>query len=70
MYQRAIILLALSNLHSQIKRALLAGLSDAAYNAIQSFHSDSAVSFALFLHHLPNMYSQQPPEVLLKAVQV
>lgn len=27
----------------QIRRALLAGLSDAAYNAVQSFHSDSAV---------------------------
>lgn len=27
----------------QIRRRLLAELSDAAYNAVQSFHSDSAV---------------------------
>ena len=45
-------------------------LSDAAYNSIQSFHSDSAVSFALFLHHLPDMQKQHPPDVLLKAMQV
>lgn len=45
-------------------------LSDEAYNSIQSFHSDSAVSFALFLHHLPDMHKQHPPDVLLKAMQV
>ena len=27
----------------QIRRKLLAQLSDAAYNAVQSFHSDSAI---------------------------
>ena len=54
----------------QIKRSLLEVLSDEAYNSIQSFHSDSAVSFALFLHHLPNLTTQHPPEVLLKAMQV
>ncbi|KAL6762357.1 nucleophile aminohydrolase, partial [Haematococcus lacustris] len=53
----------------QIKRALLSLLSDEAYNCIQSFHSDSAVSFALFLHHLPDMARQQPPEVLLQAME-
>lgn len=30
----------------KIRRALLAELSDAAYNAVQSFHSDSAVRWA------------------------
>ncbi|GAX84568.1 hypothetical protein CEUSTIGMA_g11989.t1 [Chlamydomonas eustigma] len=54
---------------SRIKRGILEILSDTAYNSIQSFHSDSAVSFALFLHHLPDMQKQQPPEVLLKAMQ-
>ena len=53
-----------------IRRALLATLSDAAYNSIQSFHSDSAVSFAMFLSHLPDMVNQHPPDVLLKAMQV
>lgn len=54
---------------SQIRRHLLGQLSDAAYNAVQSFHSDSAVSFALFLHHLPDMFAQQTPDVLLQAMQ-
>lgn len=54
---------------SQIKRPLLAMLSDVAYNSIQSFHSDSAVSFALFLHQLPNPFTPQAPEVLLRAMQ-
>ena len=53
----------------EIRRKLLGVLSDAAYNTVQSFHSDSAVSFALFLHHLPNMTERQPAEVLLKAMQ-
>lgn len=53
-----------------IKRTLLATLSDAAYNAIQSFHSDSAVSFAVFLHHLPDMAAPQTPDVLLQAMEV
>lgn len=30
----------------QIRRRLLAELTDAAYNAVQSFHSDSAVRWA------------------------
>jgi hypothetical protein len=51
-------------------RYLLAELSDAAYNTVQSFHSDSAVSFSIFLNHLPDMVSQQPPDVLLRAMQV
>ena len=36
----------------KIKRHLLEMLDDLAYNSLQSFHSDSAVSFAVFLHHL------------------
>lgn len=54
----------------RIKRRLLGLLSDAAYNSIQSFHSDSAVCFAVFLHHLPDLAHQQPPNVLLNAMQV
>jgi hypothetical protein len=45
-------------------------MSDAAYNTVQSFHSDSAVSFSIFLNHLPDMCSQQPPDVLMRAMQV
>lgn len=45
-------------------------LSDDAYNSICSFHSDSAISFAVFLHHLPNMHAQHSPDVLIKAMQV
>lgn len=52
-----------------IRRSLLARLSDAAYNTIQSFQSDSAVSFAVFLHHLPDLTAQLPPDVLLRAMQ-
>lgn len=55
---------------SKIKRRLLDQLSDAAYNSIQSFHSDSAVSFAVFLNHLPDLTQQQQPNVLLNAMQV
>lgn len=55
---------------SRIKRRLLDQLSDAAYNSIQSFHSDSAVSFAVFLNHLPDLVQQQQPNVLLNAMQV
>jgi len=60
-------------LWSQIKRELLSILSDEAYNSVQSFHSDSAVSFAVFLHHLghiSDLRTQQPPEVLLQAMEV
>lgn len=57
--------------HNQnARRHLLAELSDAAYNTVQSFHSDSAVSFSMFLNNLPDMCSQQPADVLLKAMQV
>jgi len=55
---------------SKIKRKLLEQLSDAAYNSIQSFHSDSAVSFAVFLNQLPDLVHQQPPSVLVNAMQV
>jgi predicted glutamine amidotransferase len=55
---------------SKIKRRLLEQLSDAAYNSIQSFHSDSAVSFAVFLNHLPDLVQPQSPDVLVNAMQV
>ena len=54
---------------SKIRRKLLEGLSEAAYDSVQSFHSDSAVSFALFLSFLPDMEAQQPPDVILMALQ-
>lgn len=37
---------------------------------MQSFHSDSAVAFALFLNHLPDLNSQLQPSQLLKAMEV
>lgn len=52
-----------------IRRRLIAVMKDEAYNAVQSFHSDSAVSFGLFLHHLPDMNKRHSPEVMLRAVQ-
>lgn len=54
----------------KIRRALLSVLSDAAYDTVQSFHSDSAVCFSVFLHHLPDLTSQHPPHVLLRAIEV
>lgn len=54
---------------SAIRRKLLDGLSDSAYDAVPSFHSDSAVSFALFLSFLPDMDRPQPPDVILQALQ-
>ncbi|CAD7699259.1 unnamed protein product, partial [Ostreobium quekettii] len=54
---------------SKIKRRIVALLSDEAYNTVASFHSDSAASFALFLHHLPSMTAPQSPDVLLQAMQ-
>ncbi|GMH45158.1 hypothetical protein BSKO_13115 [Bryopsis sp. KO-2023] len=54
---------------SKIRRKLLAELSDEAYDSVQSFHSDSAVSFAIFLNNLPDMHSQRSPEVLLQALE-
>ena len=53
-----------------IRRAMLAALSDGAYNTVQSFHSDSAVAFALFLNHLPDLNAQLQPSQLLKAMEV
>lgn len=53
-----------------IRRRLLSTLSDAAYNSVQSFHSDSAVAFALFLNQLPSMEERQPPSVLMQAMEV
>ena len=52
-----------------IRRQLINIMKDEAYNAVQSFHSDSAVSFGLFLHHLPDTRGRQTPEVMLRAVQ-
>jgi predicted glutamine amidotransferase/WD40 repeat protein len=52
-----------------VRRRLLAELSDAAYDAVGSFHSDSAVAFGVFLHHLPSLTERQPPEALLRALQ-
>lgn len=48
---------------------LLSSLSDAAYDTVQSFHSDSAVSFSVFLNNLPDMCAQQPPDVMMRAMQ-
>ena len=53
-----------------IRRAMLAALGDGAYDTVQSFHSDSAVAFALFLNHLPDLNSQLQPSQLLKAMEV
>lgn len=53
----------------KIRRALLSSLSDAAYNAVQSFHSDSAVAFAIFLHHLPSLTDALQPAQLLAAIE-
>lgn len=54
----------------QIRRALLSSLSDAAYDTVQSFHSDSAVCFAIFLNHLPDLTQQQSAQHMLKAMEV
>ena len=54
----------------RVRRALLSVLSDAAYDTVQSFHSDSAVAFSIFLHHLPDLTQQHPPHVLLRAMEV
>jgi glutamine amidotransferase len=53
---------------SAIRRKLLEGLSDAAYDAVASFHSDSAVSFALFLSFLPSMDEHHSADVMLLAL--
>ena len=54
----------------KVRRALLSELSDAAYDTVQSFHSDSAVCFSIFLHHLPDLPSQHTPNALLHAMEV
>ena len=54
----------------KIRRALLATLADAAYDTVSSFHSDSAISFSIFLNHLPDLDLQQSPQVLLQAMEV
>ncbi|KAL3135302.1 hypothetical protein ABBQ32_007500 [Trebouxia sp. C0010 RCD-2024] len=54
----------------KIRRALLSTLADAAYDTVSSFHSDSAISFSVFLNHLPDLESQQSPQVLLQAMEV
>lgn len=53
----------------KIRRALLSTLADAAYDTVSSFHSDSAVSFSIFLNHLPDLESQQTPQKLLQAME-
>jgi glutamine amidotransferase len=53
----------------KIRRKLVGMLTDEAYDAVQSFHSDSAVSFALFLSLLPNMSDVLPADVLMRTVQ-
>ena len=54
----------------KIRRALLSTLADAAYDTVSSFHSDSAISFSIFLNHLPDLNNQQSPQVLLQAMEV
>lgn len=54
---------------STIRRHLVGGMSDEAYDSVQSFHSDSAVSFAIFLNFLPSTTEPQPAHVLLRALQ-
>ena len=36
----------------------------------QSFHSDSAICFSIFLHHLPSLSAVQTPQALLQAMEV
>ena len=36
----------------------------------QSFHSDSAICFSTFLHHLPSLSAVQTPQALLQAMEV
>ena len=52
-----------------IRRKLLAELSEEAFNSVESFSSDSAVCFAVFLDKLPNIVDTHSPEVLLRAAQ-
>lgn len=54
----------------KIRRVLLSFLSDAAYDTIQSFHSDSAICFSVFLNYLPDLTSRHSSYTLLKAMEV
>ena len=53
-----------------VRRAMLALLCNDAYETVQSFHSDSAVAFALFLHLLPDLQAELTPVQLLQAMEV
>ena len=53
-----------------IRRAMLALLCNDAYETVQSFHSDSAVAFALFLHLLPDLHAELTPMQLLQTMEV
>ena len=44
-------------------------MSPARYAAACRFHSDSAVSFAMFLNQLPDLHSKLAPQVLLRAME-
>ena len=39
------------------------------FNTVQSFHSDSAIAFALFLNNLPDLQSRLQPAQLLAAIE-
>jgi len=60
---------------SRIKRAVIGELGPAAFDSVQSFHSDSAVTFALFLHHLgidagdDSLSRERAPKELLAAME-
>ena len=49
---------------------MLPSCTDGCSAAVQSFHSDSAVCFAIFLNHLPDLTPHHSPQVLLKAMEV
>eukprot|EP00210_Caulerpa_lentillifera_P007669 g7320.t1 len=53
----------------KVRRPLVALLSDAAYEAVPSFHSDSSIAFGLFLHFLPHLDRKLSPDILLKAME-
>lgn len=69
--------MAVSRMHNgvvggfmRIRRMLLSHLSDAAYDTIQSFHSDSAICFAIFLNFLPDLVSEHSSHTQLEAMEV
>jgi predicted glutamine amidotransferase len=39
------------------------------FNTVQSFHSDSAIAFALFLNNLPDLRARLQPAQLLAAIE-